>query len=120
MQTISGDRSSAGQDEDDHDDEGESAESNEDFEGGEGVEDMLRVLEEGGALPDIEGLMEAENPQVLFIVLPCLALSLPMSCPVYARSYTSPALPCPRRGNVGCVLMQCRIHCMDILITSIF
>ncbi len=27
---------------------------------------MLRTLEEGGALPDIEGLMEAEDPHVNF------------------------------------------------------
>lgn len=54
--------SSASEDED-SDDEGESEGSHEGFEAGVGVEDMLRLLEEGGALPDIEGLMEAEDPQ---------------------------------------------------------
>ena len=34
------------------------------FEPGQGVEDMLKLLEEGGAMPDIEGLMEAEDPHV--------------------------------------------------------
>jgi hypothetical protein len=47
------------------DDEEEFAEDdNTEFEPGHGVEDMLRMLEEGGTLPDIEGLMEAENAQV--------------------------------------------------------
>ena len=63
---------------------------------------MLRLLEEGGALPDIEGLMEAENPEVLFMALPCPALhftasALPLLCPTLtlACPLPCPALPCP-------------------------
>ncbi|KAL0047598.1 hypothetical protein WJX82_007469 [Trebouxia sp. C0006] len=50
-------------DEGSDDEEGFAEDDNTDFEPGHGVEDMLRMLEEGGALPDIEGLMEAENAQ---------------------------------------------------------
>ncbi|DBA83865.1 hypothetical protein WJX77_008005 [Trebouxia sp. C0004] len=45
------------------DEEGFAEDDKIEFEPGHGVEDMLRMLEEGGALPDIEGLMEAENAQ---------------------------------------------------------
>ena len=90
--------SSAREDEEDEDDaEGESAGSNEEFEAGAGVEEMLRLLEEGGALPDIEGLMDAEDPQV---AKPwptphdcsCLHLAWPLlcACPALPGS----ALPC--------------------------
>jgi len=51
-------------DEGSDDEEGFAEDDNTEFEPGHGVEDMLRMLEEGGALPDIEGLMEAENAQV--------------------------------------------------------
>ncbi len=51
-------------DEGSDDEEGFAEDDNTEFEPGHGIEDMLRVLEEGGALPDIEGLMEAENAQV--------------------------------------------------------
>ena len=105
MQKTLGDSSSAGEhenedeDEDEGDDEGESAGSNEDFEAGKGVEEMLRVLEEGGALPDIEGLMEAENPQVLFMALPC------------------PALPCPAlrfSGQCGLCAHAIQTLCVEV------
>ena len=56
------------------DDEGESEGGGAGSQAGEGVEEMLRLLEEGGALPDIEALMEAEDPQVPCPALPCPAL----------------------------------------------
>lgn len=34
------------------------------FEAGAGVEEIMQMLEEGGTLPDIEGLATAEDPQV--------------------------------------------------------
>ena len=43
------------------------------FEPGQGVEDMLCMLEEGGALPDIEGLVQAEDAQVLCCAVLCCA-----------------------------------------------
>ena len=83
VQETLGDSSFAGEHVHEDDDAGESAGSNEEFGAGEGVEEMLRLLEEGGSLPDIEGLMEAENPQVLFMVLLCPALFPP--CPALPR-----------------------------------
>ena len=68
-------------DEGSDDEEGFAEDDNTEFEPGHGVEDMLRVLEEGGALPDIEGLIEAENAQVSETVrarlgcLPCCCAS---------------------------------------------
>ncbi|KAL0041874.1 hypothetical protein WJX79_007511 [Trebouxia sp. C0005] len=50
-------------DEGSDDEERFAEDDNIEFEPGHGVEDMLRMLEEGGALPDIEGLMEAEDAQ---------------------------------------------------------
>ena len=65
------------------DEDGFAEDDNTEFEPGHGVEDMLRMLEEGGALPDIEGLMEAENAQVrqaacteLTCAVPCCTASL--------------------------------------------
>ncbi len=65
-------------DEGSDDEEGFAEDDNTEFEPGHGVEDMLRMLEEGGALPDIEGLMEAENAQVpmpFWAALPCCCAS---------------------------------------------
>lgn len=42
------------------------------FEAGAGVEDIMRMLEEGGTLPDLEGLLAAEDPQVM-VLAPILA-----------------------------------------------
>lgn len=36
------------------------------FEAGAGVEEIMQMLEEGGTLPDIEGLATAEDPQVCY------------------------------------------------------
>ena len=73
-------------DEGSDDGEGFAEDDNTEFEPGHGVEDMLRVLEEGGALPDIEGLMEAENAQVSQTAcarLGCPAMLLCRSMHVY-------------------------------------
>ena len=60
-----GEGAAANQESEDWDNEGGFDEDDSaEFEPGQGVEDMLRMLEEGGTLPDIEGLMEAEDPEV--------------------------------------------------------
>ena len=46
------------------DGEGFPGEDEKEFEAGQGVEEMLKLLEEGGTLPDLQGLMDAEDPQV--------------------------------------------------------
>lgn len=108
MQESLGASSSASENRNDNDDEGESEGCNEEFEAGEGVEEMLRVLEEGGALPDIEGLMEAENSQVLFMALPCPALHLAASALPCPALRPCPTLLCLVSGQCGSVLMHCR------------
>ena len=105
VQEESGDNCPA-DDEEDEDDEGESAGSNEEFEAGEGVEEMLRLLEEGGALPDIEGLMDAEDPEVI-LEDPTLCMEVAaLPCP--ARPCPAPPCPAlPMSGHHGSVLRQC-------------
>ena len=73
------------------DDEGESEGGGAGSQTGEGVEEMLRVLEESGALPDIEGLMEAEDPQVTCPALPCSIPFVLQPChrPYHDRTYGS-------------------------------
>ncbi len=85
-------------DEGSDDEEGFAEDDNTEFEPGHGVEDMLRMLEEGGALPDIEGLMEAENAQVSQIAHAILGCPAMLLC----KSIYWAVLGCPWLGCLGC------------------
>ena len=85
-------------DEGSDDEEGFAEDDNTEFEPGHGVEDMLRMLEEGGALPDIEGLMEAENAQV--IQTACAMLGCPAMLLCKSVYWAVPG--CHWLGCLGC------------------
>ena len=84
-------------DEGSDDEERFAEDDNIEFEPGHGVEDMLRMLEEGGALPDIEGLMEAEDAQVRTT---CSELGCPAM--LLCKSIYWAVLSCPWLGCLGC------------------